>query len=324
MIFGPFLFGAPFALFALLALPVIWWVLRATPPMPQDAELPSLRLLDGVDPREETPARTPWWVLAIRIAAAALAIIGLSQPIFAPGADTRDADSGPLLIVIDDGWTSAARWSELINAANASLDTAGRDTAVHLLTTAPTDRPIDPAIRRDRQEMAQRLASLEPRAWTIDRADALARLVASGLSPGRILWASDGLDPETGRAFSDGLLELAPLTIYAAPPRGALAITDFTADAKGALATLVRSSPIGNTSIFVSALSQDGTAIATAEAEFQDGSVTTGARFDLPPTALSRADRFQVTGGQGAGTVWLWDSAARRQRVSLVSDGEVA
>ena len=35
---GPFLFGAPWALAALVALPVIWWILRATPPAPKDIE----------------------------------------------------------------------------------------------------------------------------------------------------------------------------------------------------------------------------------------------------------------------------------------------
>ena len=60
---GPFLFGAPLALLGLIALPVVWWVLRATPPAPQEAALPSLRLLDDVTPRDETPARTPWEVM---------------------------------------------------------------------------------------------------------------------------------------------------------------------------------------------------------------------------------------------------------------------
>ena len=49
--FGPFLLGAPWALAALAALPIIWWVLRATPPVPKTAELPSLRLLEGAQPR---------------------------------------------------------------------------------------------------------------------------------------------------------------------------------------------------------------------------------------------------------------------------------
>ena len=91
---GPFLLGAPLALFALLALPLIWWVLRATPPAPKEAELPSLRLLEGAEPVEETPARTPWWVWLIRTLAVIAAILGLSQPVWAPGARTTALASG--------------------------------------------------------------------------------------------------------------------------------------------------------------------------------------------------------------------------------------
>ena len=58
---------SPLALAALIALPVIWFVLRATPPAPRNQDLPSLHLLDDVKPREETPDRTPWWVLLLRI-----------------------------------------------------------------------------------------------------------------------------------------------------------------------------------------------------------------------------------------------------------------
>ncbi|MEO0883580.1 MAG: DUF4159 domain-containing protein [Pseudomonadota bacterium] len=324
MTIGPFLFAAPLALIGLVVLPVIWWILRATPPMPKEADLPSLRLLDGLDPREETPARTPWWILLLRIAAAALAIIGLAQPVYAPGAITGTDEDGPVLIVVDDGWTSAGRWSELIDAATASLDTASRDTPFHLLMTAPTERPIDPAERFNRQSVGQRLASTEPRPWLPDRADALRRLDVTDLSPARILWVSDGMDNASGAAFAAALADKAPLSVFAATPRNAMAITNFAADATGGLATLARANDIGDAQIYISALSRDGTAIATAEANFRAGERTTGARFDVPPTALARADRFRITGGQGAGTVWLWDTAARRQRVSLVSDGDAA
>ena len=71
---GPFLLGAPWALAALIALPVLWWILRATPPAPKDIELPSLRILEGAEPQEETPARTPWWVWLIRTLAVLAAI----------------------------------------------------------------------------------------------------------------------------------------------------------------------------------------------------------------------------------------------------------
>jgi hypothetical protein len=334
MTLGPFLFLAPFALLALIALPIIWWILRATPPMPQEAALPSLRLLDGIEPSEETPAHTPWWILLLRLAAAALAIIGLSGPIYAPGTQADTGEEGPLLIVIDDGWASASRWGELVDAARANLETVSRDTPIHLLTTAPRQRAFDPATRTERPDMAGRLTSLDPSPWAVDRADALARLDASGLSPQRIFWASSGMNgpatqtepqdtaPLSGEAFATALADRAPLTIYAAPPRAAMAITAFEVDATGALATLVRAQTASEADVFVSALSRDGTGIATASAQFEAGATTTGARFTLPPAALSRADRFRIAGVEGAGALWLWDSAARRPRIGLVSDGE--
>ena len=324
MTLGPFLFLAPWALAGLIALPIIWWLLRATPPMPKEADLPSLRLLDGVEPKEETPAQTPWWLLLLRLTAAAVAMIGLAQPIYAPGADTRETDQGALLLIVDDGWQSAPRFSELVTAARSSLDTVDRDTPLHLLTTAPRELPFDPAIRASRQNMTQRLNGLQPQAWAADHGDALERLTESGLKPGRILWLSSGMDTGETRAFADGLLEIAPLSIYAATPRTPFAITALSADAKGALATLARASTEASGRAYVSALSRDGTAIATAEVLFDEGELIGGARFDVPPTALSRAAHFRITGVQGAGAVWLWDSAARRQRVSLVSDGENA
>ncbi len=323
MVVGPFLFAAPLALLGLLALPVIWWLLRATPPMPREAELPSLRLLDDVDPTEETPARTPWWILVLRLSAAGLAALGLAQPIYAPGAQT-EGDDGPLLIIVDDGWRSAARWSELISAANAALDTADRDTATHLLLTAPRERPIDPAERLSRQDMARRLASLDPQAWAPDRADALSRLTTAGLRPARILWATDGLAPADGEDFAGELANIAPLSIYAAPPRGAAALTALSADNSGATLRVARTEDNTPGQVFVSALSEDGTALATAEAVFARGATEAEARFDIPPAALARAQRFRLAGAESAGAVFLWDSASRRQRVGLVSTGEAA
>ncbi len=322
MTLGPFLFMAPLALAALVALPVIWWVLRATPPQPVEADLPSLRLLDDVDPREEMPARTPWWVLLLRVLAAALAILGLSQPIYAPGAQGGEAPSGPLLIIVDDGWQAATRWNDIRNAAEAALDTAERDTAIHILQTAARLAPADPAERLSRQDASARLASLDPLPWSHDRASALERLDASGLRPGQIVWASDGLETDgDGAGFADALAAMAPLTVFAAPPRGAAALTALRSEADGATLTLRRATPEGELSVFVSALTVDGSALATAEGQFGQGQLETPATFSLPGAALSRVNRFALTGEASAGAVWLWDATDRSRRVGIVSAG---
>ncbi len=324
MSLGPFLFGAPLALFGLIALPVIWFILRATPPSPKEAELPSLRLLDDVDPREETPARTPWWVLLLRFAAATAAIIGLALPVYAPGAQPGEATSGPVMIVIDNGWESAERWSELRNAAASTMDGEARDTAAHILLTAPRILNVDPAERLTRSEVEARIRSLEPLPWPVDRDDALQRLQASGVAPGRIVWLSNGLDPQSAGDFARALMSKAPLTIYAAPPRGPATISGLSADAEGVELRLHRASAAEPSSNYVSALTLDGSALATADAVFAAGETETQARFSLPPAALSRISRFRVTGAATAGTVWLWDSADRSRRVGLVSGDATA
>lgn len=318
---GPFLLGAPLALAALIALPIIWFILRATPPAPKSAELPSLRLLDDIDPREETPDRTPWWVLLLRLAAAALAIIGLAQPVYAPAGPTEAGMSGPLLVVIDDGWAAAPRWADLIAAADAAIEGAGRDTGVHILLTAPRERAMDVAERRTTQEAGRILDTLDPVSWPVDRADALERLEASGLQPGQILYASHGLTEGTDGDFINALSNLAPTRAYVASPRGALAISALQPAVDGVSVTLERASGDGPLEAAVSAVTLDGAALATATAQFEAGSRTATALFALPGGALSRISRFRVTGTQGAGLTWLWDSADRTRRVGLVASG---
>ena len=49
-------FGAPWVLAGLAVLPVIFWLLRVTPPAPTRVVFPPLRLLLGLPAKEETPA----------------------------------------------------------------------------------------------------------------------------------------------------------------------------------------------------------------------------------------------------------------------------
>ena len=81
---GSLAFAEPFILTALLGLPILWWLLRVTPPSPRPLSFPAIRLLFGLNPPEETPAHTPLWLLLLRFLMAALIILGLSQPLLNP------------------------------------------------------------------------------------------------------------------------------------------------------------------------------------------------------------------------------------------------
>ena len=105
---GGLAFTSPWLLTALIALPALWFLLRVTPPSPRFVSFPPMRLLLALRPNEETPARTPWWLILLRMFLAALVILALSHPLLNPATALRG--SGPMVLVIDDDWASAANW----------------------------------------------------------------------------------------------------------------------------------------------------------------------------------------------------------------------
>ncbi len=76
----PLAFASPLILLGLLALPVLWWLLRLIPPRPRRIAFPPTRILFEIEPKEETPARTPWWLTLLRLLLAALIIIAAAGP----------------------------------------------------------------------------------------------------------------------------------------------------------------------------------------------------------------------------------------------------
>ena len=98
----PLAFTIPAVLAALAVLPALYWLLRVTPPRPRQIPFPPLRLILDVKPREEKPARTPPWLLILRLAIAALVILAMAGPIWNPP-QAMPGGKGPLLVLIDDG-----------------------------------------------------------------------------------------------------------------------------------------------------------------------------------------------------------------------------
>src|SRR4029077_7283042 len=107
---GPLSFGAPWILAALALLPAIWFLLRVTPPLPKRVIFPPLRLLLGLEGKEETPARTPLWLLLMRLIAAGAVIVALAEPLLGRLAPIGGA--GPIVLFIDNGWTAALGWDK--------------------------------------------------------------------------------------------------------------------------------------------------------------------------------------------------------------------
>src|ERR1700754_1926486 len=82
----PLSFAEPMLLLGLLSLPVLWWLLRVIPPRPRRIEFPPTQLLFDIAPKEETPSRTPWWLTALRLPRAPLAILAGGGALWDPPA----------------------------------------------------------------------------------------------------------------------------------------------------------------------------------------------------------------------------------------------
>src|ERR1700753_3426210 len=188
--FGVLTFAEPLLLAGLVVLPGIGFLLPFTPPSPRRVVFPPLRLLLGLNATEETPARTPWWLLLLRMIAAPLIIIALAEPTI--GEPPKPLGSGPLVLFIDNGWTAAHGWKDreaAIIDALASAAHAGQAVAI-----VPTPNS-SPGVLVDAGAAQRIVDQLEPESWLPNRKtarEALARLhFASTL---QILWLSDGLD----------------------------------------------------------------------------------------------------------------------------------
>ena len=313
-------FGSPWLLLALAGLPLLWWLLRVTPPSPRQETFPAVRLLLGLSATAETPARTPWWLLALRMFAAALIIVGLARPVWDVGGALPG--DGPVLLVLDDGWASASDWVTRMSAATAVLDRAERaGRPVALLATAPSVANAAPQATPPMAapELRTRLAPLRPEPWPVDRRAAAAALRAWGRQ-GSVVYVGDGLTD--GAGWSD----------FAAAMAGDGAVIDMRAPAPAAqimlapvaaadrltarIAQAPRPQPVDAP---VLAQSGDGRTLARVLAHFASNATVAEAAIKLPPELRNALARLVLEGPASAGSTLLLDERFRRRPVGLVA-----
>ena len=200
----PLSFAEPALLLGLLSLPLLWWLLRVMPPRPRRIEFPPTRLLFDIAPKEETPSRTPWWLTALRLLAAALIILAAAGPIWNP--QTGAAGSrAPLVILLDDGWSAASSWEARVKAADeliANADSDRRGVALVPLSEPARDITIMPA-----GTARVALRQLAPKPYSIERVETLPAIERFLKATGdcEIAWLSDGVDTGRGAEFLQGL-----------------------------------------------------------------------------------------------------------------------
>ena len=319
------IFVYPWVLLALAVLPVLWWLLRVTPPAPRSETFPAVRLLLGLKATEETPARTPWWLLALRLLAAGLIIVAIARPVLDAGAALPGR--GPVLVVMDDGWASAADWPRRIEAASGALDRverAGRPAA--LLATAENESGAPPAATPPMPvaELRARLAALRPKPWPVDRA-AAARALREWRHPdASVVYVADGL--RAGSAFgpfAEALTAAGTVIELCCDGPPVRVLQTPRAEPDRLVARVAQAPQPVASAAAVLAQSGDGRTLARAVLTLPAGTSAAEAPIALPTELRNRLGRLVLEGPPSAAGVALLDERWRRRPVGLLA-GDMA
>ncbi len=317
----PLSFAEPFLLLGLLSLPVLWWLLRVMPPRPRRIEFPPTRLLFDIAPKEETPSRTPWWLTALRLAAAALVILAAAGPIWNPPTGTAAASRSPLVILLDDGWSAAASWDARIRAADeliANADNDRRGVALVPLSEPARDITLMPA-----GTARVALRQLAPKPYSIERVETLPAIERFLKATGdcEIAWLSDGVDTGRGPEFLEGVSKTIgdrALTIFEGGTPSPLALVAAENAAARMTVKVLRANG-GASAGTVRALDPKGSPIGEARYSFSPQDRETEAAFDLPVELRNDIARLEIAGERSAGAVQLLDKRWRRRAIGIVS-----
>ena len=310
-------FISPYLLLGLLSLPILYWLLRATPPAPVIRAFPAVGLMLGLKNDENTPDRTPWWLLLLRLLAVAAVIIGFAGPVMNPA--DRITGSGRLLIVMDASWASAQDWdvrrAKVVELVRQAIQD-DRPVAVQKLSESPRG---DFAFRSGTDWMAA-VQVMEPNAWGPDYtawADAV-----QGQDVEQVIWLSDGIDHVGRDAFYDAIDGM-DLTVFDGVVEPvALRPLQFE---QGELSTSVLR-PVGvvDQDMTLELIGTDpaGVLRALSVQEMTVSGLEHFVTFALPTELRNRVQQVRVRGLRSAGAVAVTDDSVQSRKIALMSGSQ--
>ncbi|UCI21444.1 DUF4159 domain-containing protein [Mesorhizobium sp. B2-1-8] len=321
----PLSFGAPMVLWGLLALPVIWWLLRLTPPKPQTEVFPPLKILARVLRREETPQRSPWWLTLLRLLMAALVVAALAEPVFNPR-EKLPAEGAALALVIDNDWASAADWNKRVATAERLINDAG-SSGVPVIIAFTAEKPNAEIGPFDAAAALDRLRAAKPRPIPTDRPAVYARVagVLESLPGASVAVLADGLAAKGDEAaFNTLLSKNAARVVWAVADR--LSLTGLTSaenQIDGFGLTAVRApGDSAPAQVTAGAFDDKGRRIADATLTFAPGEATATGTMAVPFELRNDFASIALDGERHAGAVRVLDESSKRRRVGLLSQAE--
>jgi hypothetical protein len=321
----PLAFGAPAILAGLVVLPIIWWLLRVTPPRPVTEIFPPLKILAQLLKKEETPNKTPWWMTLLRLLLVAFVIFALSEPVWNPRAETLTGND-PVAIVLDNGWASNEEWTARKDSAERLIADAEKSGAlIYILGTAEkVNTDIGPF---DANTALERVRAMAVRSIPVDRQAAFARLktTLANVPRTRIAYLNDGVDTPLAADAIKSLenLNIGSMLWYQPSITSLVALRQTINSANGLTVRAVRASDDrGQNGITIGAFDEKGRRIAETGLVFAASETTAEAVINAPYELRNDFHTLRVDGTAQAGATYLIDENNKRRRVALLSGSE--
>lgn len=318
----PLSFAAPLVLAGLIALPAIWLLLRVTPPQPRRIAFPPLKIMADLMARKESPARTPWWLLALRLMIAALLILAAAGPVLNPAPSLDGDRDAPVLMIVDNGAGAAADWRKraaIMLEQGEAIAREGRSIGV--LATAT---PVAEIALKSPTAAIERLRAMTSRPH-FPEAEALRSPITGFLAAhpdAEILWIADGVAVAGESDLAMLLAEEAQgrdLTVMRDTPAPSLALADPQNTAQGLSISILRAEPNLRDEGRVRAADLRGLPIAESTFVFMPDETRTEARFEIPVELRNDIARIDIIDEASAAATSLLDSRSRRNRVGIVA-----
>jgi Domain of unknown function (DUF4159)/Aerotolerance regulator N-terminal len=322
MIGLPLAFGAPLVLAGLIALPIIWWLLRLTPPKPSQEVFPPLKILARILKKDETPHKSPWWLTLLRLALSALVILALAEPVLNPQS-TKLSGEGPLVLVIDNSWPSALSSENQKRTALNLINAAESASRPVILAALASDgkTPLGPF---DAAAARERLAAVKPEPVPTDARTAAKRVIALAgeNKANEIIWLDSGLESKDkdealesiGEAGFKSLSWHGPETM----PLSAVTATENGAETLKIILQRAAGAPDAGPGQLL-ALDEKGRQLAETPFLFTGTETSLEAELKLPFELRNDIASVRIAGERHAGAVRLLDDRMKRKRVALLS-----
>lgn len=327
---GALTFDMPWLLAASALLPLLWLILRVTPPATRKLVFPAASLLAGIGELRPKSARTPFWLLLLRMAAIALLVIGFSGPNWRINAGIGAGLDGAeaVLIVMDAGWPAAPDWQARQRKAVDIAQSAGSRPVGILFAD---DTHAGPVTYGTSAEAIRRIRAARPVAWRsglpAPAADILSLTPQSGLAS---FWLSDAVENRADAAWvpvlqqrgSFAVIDFRQATYRLSLDAGAgrvpvLEVTRFGGDPAAPPPEVLAIGPDPQgTERVLSRIPLGQPAIADTGAG-GGAALRWSAPVDLPIEIRNRIRRFEIEGIASSGAVALADTRTSRPKIAI-------